>query len=142
MTASAGETLRNRRNQRVVVFDSAEALAGAAATAFVEASRRAVDDRSRFLVALAGGSTPQALYRCLAQDEALRAAVPWHLVHVFWGDERCVAPDHVDSNYRMACETLLSHVPIPTGQVHRMPADDPEPDRGARAYELALQRVG
>lgn len=141
VTRGAGGGLKPGERHRVAVFDSAERLARAAAEAFAEVAARAGQTRGRFLVALAGGTTPRAMYRLLAEDATFRHAVPWPLVHVFWGDERAVGPDHPDSNYRAAHEALLSRVPIPAAQIYRMPADDPDPDRAARAYETTLRRA-
>lgn len=91
-------------------------------------------EQGRVTLALAGGTTPRAMHEALACS----TAVPWLAVHVFFGDERAVPPDHPDSNYRMAKESLLDRVPIPAAQIHRMPADDPDRDAGARAYESVL----
>jgi 6-phosphogluconolactonase len=86
---------------------------------FAELARSSVAERGVFSVALAGGTTPRRVYELLAGEE-FRTQVPWEGVHVFFGDERAVPPDHADSNYRMAHEALLSHVPIPERNVHRM----------------------
>jgi 6-phosphogluconolactonase len=83
---------------------------------------------------LAGGSTPKATYEILARDYADR--IDWSKVHVFFGDERTVPPDHEDSNYRMAREALLNHVPV--GSIHRMRGELP-PDEAAAAYEEELR---
>jgi 6-phosphogluconolactonase len=83
---------------------------------------------------LAGGSTPKATYEVLARDYA--DGVDWSNVHVFFGDERAVPPDHEDSNYGMARDTLLDRVPI--GSVHRMQGELP-PDEAAEAYEQELR---
>lgn len=117
----------------VQVFETPEQLAGAAARAFVEGAAEAIAERGRFAVALAGGSTPKATYEILARDHAER--VDWPNVHVFFGDERTVPPDHADSNYRMAREALLDHVPV--GPVHRMRGELP-PDEAAASYEGEL----
>ncbi|CAA9432117.1 MAG: 6-phosphogluconolactonase, eukaryotic type, partial [uncultured Rubrobacteraceae bacterium] len=93
----------------------------------------AIAERGRFAVALAGGSTPKATYEVLARDHA--GGVDWPNVHVFFGDERTVPPDHGDSNYRMAREALLDHVPV--GFVHRMRGELP-PDEAAASYEGEL----
>jgi 6-phosphogluconolactonase len=69
---------------------------------------------------------------------ACSSAVPWLAVHVFFGDERAVPPDHPDNNYRMAKESLLDRVPIPPSQVHRMQAEHPDRDAAARNYETVL----
>jgi len=111
-------------------------LAEAAADHFVEQSIRAIQQHGRFSIALAGGSTPQATYRMLA-SETYASRVDWEHVHVFWGDERCVTVDHPDSNYRMAKENLLSHVPIREDNLHRM-RGELLPEQAAREYESDL----
>jgi 6-phosphogluconolactonase len=121
------------------VFPDPSTLAHAAAERFVELAQAAIDARRRFLVALAGGSTPRPVYRTLA-DEPFASRVDWTRVHVFWGDERCVPPDHPDSNYRMARESLLDHVPIPDPNVYRIKGEV-VPDWAASSYEMELERV-
>ncbi len=107
-----------------------------AAQRFVATATAAVAARARFVVALAGGSTPRGTY------ERLRSAqVPWHAVHVFFGDERGVPPDHPDSNCRMAEDALLKHVPIPAAQIHRMPADAADGDAAAESYAAEMRAV-
>jgi 6-phosphogluconolactonase len=103
----------------VQVFDDAESVARAAAELFARLSRESVAERGTFSVALSGGTTPRRVYELLASDE-YREHVPWPSVHVFFGDERTVPPDHAESNYRMASETLLSRVPLPAENVHRI----------------------
>jgi 6-phosphogluconolactonase len=106
-------------SQDVRVFDDPEAVAQAAARRIVELAKESIDASGVFSLALSGGSTPRRVYELLAGEE-FRDAVDWSNVHVFFGDERTVAPDHADSNYRMANETLLSRVPIPAENVHRI----------------------
>jgi len=118
----------------VKIYDSPQRLAEAAARAFVEGAAKAIAERGRFAVALAGGSTPKVTYEALACDHSEN--VDWPNVHVFFGDERTVPPDHEYSNYRMAREALLDHVPI--GSVHRMRGELP-PDEAAAAYEEELK---
>lgn len=108
-----------------------------AAESFVRLASEKVQSTGRFSVALAGGTTPRALYQQLANSFSSRA--PWEAIHLFWGDERCVPPDHPDSNYRMAYETLISKVPIPSENVHRMPGEG-EPHFSASAYEETLRQ--
>ena len=103
----------------VQVFDDAESVARAAAESFIQLSLEAVKERGAFSVALSGGTTPRRVYELLASDE-YGGRVEWPKVHVFFGDERTVPPDHADSNYRMAREALLSHVSIPAENVHRI----------------------
>jgi 6-phosphogluconolactonase len=119
------------------VYPDADSLARAAAEHFTNLATEAMAARGRFVVALSGGSTPRTTYALLASDE-FAGRVDWPRVHVFWGDERCVPPDHSDSNYRMARETLLDHVPLPTRNVHRLP-DEMEPEQAAGEYERTLR---
>jgi 6-phosphogluconolactonase len=119
----------------VHIFESSEELAQAAAREFAARTAEAIGERGRFAVVLAGGSTPKATYEILARDYANR--IDWGNVHVFFGDERAVPPDHEDSNYRMAREALLDHIPV--GSVHRMQGELP-PDEAAEAYEQDLLR--
>jgi 6-phosphogluconolactonase len=118
----------------VQVYPSADALTGAAAEAVAGAARAAVAARGRFTVALAGGGTPRPVYELLAT--AYRDAVDWSRVEVFFGDERCVPPDHESSNYRMAHRTLLACVPA--GRVHRMRGERAAADAAAR-YDAELR---
>jgi 6-phosphogluconolactonase len=103
----------------VRVFDDAEAVARAATETFARLASEAVGERGTFSVALSGGTTPRRVYELLAGEE-FRDAVQWPKVHVFFGDERTVPPDHAESNYRMASEALLSRVPVPSENVHRI----------------------
>ncbi len=94
----------------------------------------------RFTVVLAGGSTPRGLYQLLAMSP-YRDRVPWARCQLFFSDERCVPPDHPDSNYRMVREALLDRVSIPPDNVHRMAGEEADPERAAASYEGALRRV-
>ena len=118
----------------LLVYETPEELAEAAAREFVVRAEGAIDALGRFAVVLAGGSTPKATYETLARDYP--GELDWGRVHVFFGDERTVPPDHEDSNYRMAHEVLLSRVPV--GGVHRMRGELP-PAEAAAAYEKALR---
>ncbi|MBV8714444.1 MAG: 6-phosphogluconolactonase [Chloroflexi bacterium] len=119
------------------VLPDPSALADAAARHIVEAGQAAIDARGGFSIALSGGSTPRELHRRLASSP-LVSQLDWSRVHVFFGDERCVPPEHPESNYRMASETLLSHVPIPSAQVHRM-RGELEPAAAAASYEEEMR---
>lgn len=90
-----------------------------------------------FSIVLAGGSTPRQLYQLLAEAH-FAGHVDWSLVHVFWGDERCVPPDHEDSNYRMARLALLDHVQLPAGNIYRMRGEG-DPQQAAVDYEKRLR---
>jgi 6-phosphogluconolactonase len=124
------------------IVDDAAALAVAAAEELTRRAEEAVRARGRFTLALSGGSTPRALYRLLADPGApFRDRIDWRAVHVFWGDERCVPPDHAESNYRMAREALLDRVPLPAEHVHRMRGEEPDAARAAAQYEAELAGV-
>src|SRR5258705_13974289 len=121
------------------VLPSAAELADAAAGRFVAAAADAIASRGQFIVALAGGSTPRDTYLRLG-TEALVSKVMWSRVHVLWGDERCVPPDDLESNYRMARETLLDRVPVPAANVHRIHGED-DPATAAGVYETTLRAL-
>lgn len=123
----------------VVVLPDADALALAAAERFIVAAERAISESGRFVVALSGGSTPRRTHERLAR-EPIVSRVNWSLVHIVWGDERCVAPGDGDSNYRMARETLLEHVPVPAANIHRIHGED-EPAAAAASYEAVLRAL-
>lgn len=121
------------------ILEDTTALAQEAADRFVAASEEAIENRGQFMVALSGGSTPQEAYSRLA-DPMLATQVSWRNVHLFWGDERCVPPDHPDSNYRMARKTMIQKVPIPQANVHRIQGEL-DPDLAAEAYADELRTV-
>jgi 6-phosphogluconolactonase len=103
----------------------------------IAAATAAIGATGRFTLALSGGSTPRALYSRLAEP-AQATRMDWGRVHLFWGDERCVPPTDGSSNYRMAEEALLSKVPIPPANVHRIRGED-EPRAAATGYEALLR---
>src|SRR5213593_123751 len=123
----------------LAVLPSAAALAEAAAGRFVAAARDAIASRGQFIVALSGGSTPRGTYLQLG-TEGLVSRVMWSRVQVLWGDERCVPPRDVESNYRMARETLLDRVPVPAANVHRIHGEE-DPVVAAEAYETTLRAL-
>ena len=103
-----------------VVADAA-ALAGEAAERFTSAAEKAAAQRGRARIAISGGSTPKAAFGLLADPcQPWRQRMPWDKLELFWVDERCVPPDHADSNYRMTREAMLDKVPLKPEQVHRM----------------------
>lgn len=122
----------------IVICRDPEEASTRAAELFVRLADEAISAPWRFAVALSGGSTPKALYALLATEQ-FRRRVPWSRVHLFWGDERCVPPDHPESNFRMAREVLLDKVPIPAQNIHRMPAEQEDPRLAAAAYEERLR---
>jgi len=113
-------------------------LFAAAAEEVVRAANDAVAERGRFTIALSGGSTPKNLFNLLATNA--RTVLPWDRMFFFFGDERHVPPTDPESNYRMADESLLSKVPVPPGNVFRIPAENPDAAAAAAAYEKTLQK--
>jgi 6-phosphogluconolactonase len=121
------------------ILSDGAAIAKRAAQEFVQAAGSAVRENGSFHVALAGGSTPKALYSLLAADSALRSQVPWDKMHLFFGDERHVGPEHPDSNFRMATEAMISKVPLKPEQVTRIKGECPDTEQAALEYEKALR---
>lgn len=115
------------------VFDDPAEVARATAEYFVQLKPKSV--------ALSGGSTPRVLYELLADpNEPFRERIAWDETHFFFSDERHVPPDHPDSNYRMVNEALFSRVPLPTQNIHRIPAENPNAEEAAKEYEIDLRR--
>ncbi|MBX7214636.1 MAG: 6-phosphogluconolactonase [Thermoflexales bacterium] len=119
------------------VSDTAEALTGDAAARIVKCARDAIAGRGTFHWALSGGGTPRALFMLLAMPE-WAGRVDWKRTHVWWSDERYVPPTHSESNYRMAYETLLSKVPIPEANVHRV-GTELGAEEAAAEYETQIR---
>lgn len=127
------------REPEVVVLPDSAAVAAEAAARTADVCGRAAASRGACALALSGGETPKPLYALLAA-EPYRSRIPWGRVEVFWGDERCVPPDDPRSNYRLAHDLLLSKVPLPAGQIHRMPGDTRDHAAAANAYAETLRR--
>ena len=125
--------------RRILVCQTPENLFEAAVQFVVQSLTFQPDAGKTYSVALSGGSTPQRLFARLAA-EPYRSQVDWSSIRIFWGDEREVPPDHSESNFRMAKENLLDHVPIPPDQVFRMEGERPAQEAAAR-YEEVLHRA-
>jgi len=123
--------------KELVVCRDVEELNRRTAEQFVRLARESVAATGRFTVALSGGSTPKALYSLLA-GQTFQPLVPWPRVYFFWGDERCVPPDHPESNYGMARVTMLDKVPVPTENVYPVPTEEGNAQRVAAEYERIL----
>lgn len=115
-------------NREIRVYDTVAELQEAAAD-YVGDKLRTASPSMPVRIALSGGSTPRRMHQLLAATPD----VQWEHVHVYFGDERTVGPEDAQSNYRMACDTLLDLVPIPPVNVHRMRGED-DPTAAARAY--------
>jgi 6-phosphogluconolactonase len=122
------------------IFTNDDALNHEAAKYIVRIANQAVVTHGRFTFALSGGNTPKTVYGLLATDP-YRDQIDWNSVDVFWGDERCVPPDDPESSFHMAEQVLLSKVPIPAANIHRMPADQPDREAASVAYTQEMQRV-
>lgn len=117
-----------------------DGLAQLAAEEFERLAGEAIGAQGRFAVALSGGSTPKELYARLSSEQhSFRERIDWGKVHFFWGDERHVPPDDPQSNYRMAREAMLSKLPVPAENIHRILAEKPDAAEAAVAYEQTLR---
>lgn len=103
---------------------------------FLQFANDSIEQYGKFVVALSGGSTPNAMYASL---EKMGRKIDWSKVHLFWGDERSVPPNHPDSNYRAAMQSGLKNLPIPNRQIHRMIAEK-NIDLESEKYEAAIRR--
>ena len=120
------------------VRESAEAVAHQAAVWFSSIVAEAVRRKGVARIAISGGTTPKNAFALWADDDALRKATPWDKLELYWVDERCVPPDHAESNYRMTREALLAKVPVPPEKIFRMEGELP-PQEAAARYESALR---
>jgi 6-phosphogluconolactonase len=109
-----------RRELRV--FSNLEALTAAATVLVIDAARRAIAERDRFLWVLSGGTTPLPVYQLLA-GPIYSGQLDWSRVHVFWGDERCLSPQDPENNYKQARDSLLGNVPLPPKNIHRIESE-------------------
>jgi 6-phosphogluconolactonase len=121
------------------ILTTPQELFESAAEEVIRDATAAVNARGRFTIALSGGSTPKNLYNLLATNA--RNSLPWDRMFFFWGDERHVPPTDPDSNYRMANEVMLSKVPVPTANVFRVPAENPDAAQAAEEYEKTLRKA-
>ncbi len=120
------------QGKRTVVRGAEFSLA--AARAIAELLRVEASPGGMASLALAGGTTPRAVYETLAGQDS----IPWERIEIFFGDERCVPPDDPESNFRMAKEALLDRVGVLPGNVHRPRAESADRDAAARDYEKEL----
>lgn len=119
------------------IFQDDKSLTAAAVEKFCFLAQNAIHQRGNFTAALSGGSTPRSLYQALASPPYL-SQIDWRKVHLFWGDERHVPPDHPESNFRMVKEAMLDEIPIPDENVHRVPAEL-DVHQAAQKYEEDLK---
>jgi 6-phosphogluconolactonase len=123
----------------LTVLPSPAAVAAATAERVVGLARAAIEERGVFRVALSGGGTPKQVYPLLLERHRVRA-VDWSKVEFFWGDERAVPPDHPESNFGVAYQMLIAHLPgVRNDRIHRMPAEAEDLDAAALTYESEIR---
>jgi len=118
----------------VRILNDKTALAEALSDEFESASSRAAENNRKMCVALSGGSTPALFFRSLAAR-----AIDWESIHFYWGDERCVPPENIESNYLMTTRELLDRIQIPPENIHRVRGET-DPDREAERYAREITR--
>ncbi len=123
--------------RRIEVLNTVDDLSRKAANIFMTKAAAASGDKGKLSVAFSGGSTPAPFFSLLSTD-AYRSSINWDRVHIFWTDERCVPPDHPDSNYKLAFDLLLSEVPVPEANIHRIPGELGS-EEAARIYDRDLR---
>ncbi len=124
-------------NLQIETFPDLEAISHKAAEIFLSLSRSALQSKESFAVALSGGSTPRKFYHLLGCTPYCRQ-IEWQRIHFFWADERCVPPDHEQSNFKTVYDALLSTVPVPGENIHRIRGEE-SPEEAARAYEAVME---
>ncbi|HKN25584.1 MAG TPA: 6-phosphogluconolactonase [Candidatus Acidoferrum sp.] len=129
-----------RSGQReVVVLPDSAAVTRRAAEEFLKSVNEAIAQKGTFTVALAGGSTPKALYAMLSDDPAYSSKIPWAELHFFFGDERHAPPDSPESNFHMANQTLFSKGLVKPEQITRIKGEYKDTEKAALEYEQALR---
>jgi 6-phosphogluconolactonase len=120
------------------VDSSADAVSRRAAQYLVDGIAAAVAARGKARIAISGGNTPKGTFELLATSP-YREQTPWDKLELYWVDERCVPPDHADSNYRMTRQALLDKVPLTGSQVFRIQGEL-DPEEGAERYEFDIRQ--
>ncbi|MFQ5864594.1 MAG: 6-phosphogluconolactonase [bacterium] len=122
--------------RNIQVYSSKSELVKAVTEKIINAINRSVYQQGVCYLALAGGNTPRDVYSLVAKEH-VKNHVSWNNVHLFWGDERTVPPDHPESNYGMVKHSLLDHIAIPAENIHRIPAEM-APRQAAEEYTRGL----
>jgi len=125
-------------NPEIKYFPDLESLSLAAARFIAQIAKKCAAEKGFFTLILSGGSTPRRLYERLSWPPFL-PEMPWPQIHFFWGDERCVPPDHKDSNYGLAFLDLLSKIPLPEKNIHRIPVEKGPGPEVALDYEKEIR---
>lgn len=124
-------------NRIIKIFPTPNALSDLLALELANQIRNAEKSSTAFTIALSGGSTPRLLFSTLGDNYA--SSVDWSRVHFFWVDERCVPPDHPESNYGMTRKALLSKIEIPEGNIHRIRGEE-DPSSEAKRYSEEIKK--
>jgi 6-phosphogluconolactonase len=123
---------------QIAIYDDKHTLSQHAAEYILRIAQESIDHHGRFTFALTGGTTPGEVYSLLG-SEPIRSRIDWQLVHIFWGDERCVPQNNPESNFYLAQEVLLKNVAIPKSQIHPVPADQIDRDAASQVYTIEMQ---
>jgi len=121
-----------------VILPGPKEIAHEAADRIVKIAQEVLNQKQYFCLVLSGGSTPKRLFKILAEDP-YQNKLPWDRIHFFWGDERCVPPDHPDSNYRMAREAFLNSLKISEAHIHRLNGEASDLNASALEYEEKMR---
>lgn len=127
----------NTVGQEVRIYPDIELLSHEVAKEMVYLVNTIAAEKGSFTIALSGGRTAAALYQLIAGKYSSR--IPWDKVHIFWGDERYVPAGHTDSNFAMASKMFISHISIPTQNIHPVPTELKPIEKAAKAYEQMLK---
>ena len=131
-------TARTETAPKLIIKANPQAAAREAARIFIHTARISLETSDTFSVLLSGGKTPELLLQLLA-DPPDRERLDWKRLFIFWGDERIVPATSAESNYRMAKEALLDHIPIPVQNIYRVPTELQSPELIAHAYEATVR---
>ena len=125
---------------QIAIYDDKHTISQHAADYIMRIAQESIDLHGRFTFALTGGTTPGEVYSLLG-SEPIRSRIDWQLVHIFWGDERCVPHNNPESNFYLAQEVLLNNVAIPKSQIHPVPAGQIDRDAASQTYAVEMQHV-
>ena len=120
---------------KIIISSTAKQTIEKAGDIFLESYEQSIRKQGYFSVVLSGGHTPKPLYEHLSRVDKIQ----WDKVHIFWGDERLVPPDHPDSNYGMAYASLLSKISIPDENIFRIKGEL-SPEDAANDYQKTLNK--
>ena len=124
----------------ILVLEDSAALSRKAAEILVRCITEVLGKRPHFSIALSGGSTPKTMFSLLVEDDSFKNKIAWEKIHFFWGDERHVAPQDDQSNYRMANEIMLAKAYVRTENIHRMQTEKSDAGKVADDYEQELRK--